>query len=56
MNSFEPTVPVYYTPETGQPPRRIPSLPARVMRKRPPLFLIAALLVTLCATAVILSY
>lgn len=57
MRPFEPTVPIYHRPEPGQPPRRIHrSIARRVCpSRRPPLFLYAALLVTICATLVILS-
>lgn len=60
MRDFERTIPMYHKPYPGDPPRRIHflqgSIDYKIRRKRPPLFLIAVFLVSVCATLVILSY
>jgi hypothetical protein len=59
MRPFEPTTPIYHKPEPGDPPRRIHActghIDYKLRRRQPPLLLVAVLLVSICATLVILS-
>jgi len=63
MRPFEPTIPMYYQPEEGKPPRRIEVRPMRYIHRSVktswPLswveLIVAALAVAICATLVILA-